>query len=296
MPNRQCIDCNTALIGRERKRCRPCNKKIKSERSRLRYHKNNKPRTEFVCGECHKEFKLDKSHQRFCSNCYTIRQRRADRKFKEKLKVPFNPIFVCVECKKTFDRNITDVMHRQCVCKRCKKIHSRRSVKKWNISNSFKLQEINRSYENHRLRTDPLFKVKKNCRIRTSIAISAHGYTKRSQTHKLLGCSWKFLVDWLKYQFTGNMTMNNYGTVWHIDHCIPCSLFDLSIYSERFVCFHWSNLQPMYVEKNLSKNNNTTLWEQIMQHLKVTTYLKHHNTYKTTQYTLVQFDREDYLY
>jgi hypothetical protein len=294
MPNKQCIDCNTDLIGRERKRCLNCNKKIKLDRNRLRYHKNKPKHTDFICVECHVEFKLDKSRQRFCSDCYIIRQQKANRKFKEKLKIPFNPIFVCLECKKTFERNITDTSHRQCICSLCKPIRARISIKRWNMENIDQLRKINRLYENNRLLTDPLFKIKKNCRIRTSIAIKTGGYTKRSQTHKLLGCSWEFLLDWLKYQFTGNMTMDNYGTVWHIDHCVPCSLFDLSIDSERFICFHWSNLQPMYANKNLSKGNNTTMWEQVMQQLKEKTYITK-NKHTNTQYTLVRFDREDYL-
>lgn len=51
------------------------------------------------------------------------------------------------------------------------------------------------------------------------------------------------------------MSWDNYGlTGWHIDHIIPCYNFDLTNPVEQALCFHYSNLQPLWAEKNLSKN------------------------------------------
>ena len=48
------------------------------------------------------------------------------------------------------------------------------------------------------------------------------------------------------------MNWENYG-VWHIDHIIPCARFDLSDPGQQKICFHYTNLQPMWGEDNLKK-------------------------------------------
>ena len=40
---------------------------------------------------------------------------------------------------------------------------------------------------------------------------------------------------------------------WHIDHIIPCDWFDMNKPEEQAICFHWSNLQPLWADENLEK-------------------------------------------
>jgi hypothetical protein len=42
--------------------------------------------------------------------------------------------------------------------------------------------------------------------------------------------------------------------VWHIDHIMPCAIFDLTRPEHQKRCFHFSNLQPMFASKNLKKH------------------------------------------
>jgi len=49
------------------------------------------------------------------------------------------------------------------------------------------------------------------------------------------------------------MTKINYGRVWHVDHKIPCAAFDLTKPKEQSKCFHFTNLQALFVKENLSK-------------------------------------------
>jgi hypothetical protein len=67
---------------------------------------------------------------------------------------------------------------------------------------------------------------------------------------ELVGCS----VEDLKKQFRDGMSWENYGRYgWHMDHIKPCASFNLINKEEQKECFHYTNLQPLRAEKNLSK-------------------------------------------
>ena len=46
------------------------------------------------------------------------------------------------------------------------------------------------------------------------------------------------------------MSMENYGKVWHLDHCLAITSFNLLDENEKKKCFNWINLRPMYVKDN----------------------------------------------
>ena len=59
------------------------------------------------------------------------------------------------------------------------------------------------------------------------------------------------------------MSWSNYGTgwygkgmsEWHVDHIIPLTSFDLRIPEQQKLCFHYSNLQPLWALENLVKHD-----------------------------------------
>ena len=57
------------------------------------------------------------------------------------------------------------------------------------------------------------------------------------------------------------MNWENMGTKpdgtrgWEIDHRRPCASFDLNNEDEKYMCFHWTNLQPLWHEDNNSKRD-----------------------------------------
>ena len=64
------------------------------------------------------------------------------------------------------------------------------------------------------------------------------------------------LKQYLENQFKPGMTWQNHTvTGWHIDHIMPCSIFDLSKPEKQKACFHYTNLQPLWYYENIRKSN-----------------------------------------
>lgn len=87
--------------------------------------------------------------------------------------------------------------------------------------------------------------------------------TRRSRNSKktleLLGCSMADFRIYLESKFEPGMSWENYGHKgWHIDHIMPCAIFDLGKPEHLKRCFHFSNLQPMWATENLRKHRRVT--------------------------------------
>jgi hypothetical protein len=89
--------------------------------------------------------------------------------------------------------------------------------------------------------------------IRSRIANVLKGRVKAAPTLELLDMPWVEYRIYLQGQFCIGMAWNNYGTLWEIDHIIPCANFDLDDAAQQRACFHWSNTQPMLVTENRRK-------------------------------------------
>ena len=112
-------------------------------------------------------------------------------------------------------------------------------------------KRVNKYYKKRR--KDPFFKLQFNFRQRTTLAIKSKGFTKKSKTQKILGCSWDKLKEHLENQFTDGMNWDNYGE-WHVDHIIPISMSETE--EQLYKLSHYTNLQPLWGEENLAKSDN----------------------------------------
>ena len=89
----------------------------------------------------------------------------------------------------------------------------------------------------------------------------------KAKSHiEYLGTSTNDYLDWIM-TYNSNYNLDNYGPVWHIDHVIPISYFDLSNEEEQLLAFNWRNTMPLSVKENLEKNNRIDTI-QIKEHLK----------------------------
>jgi len=110
-------------------------------------------------------------------------------------------------------------------------------------------------YTRNRRINDLEFKLRGDISSRIRHAIKRNTAIKQSKTIILLGCTIKELRNYLEQQFRDDMTWENYGNVWHIDHVKPCSSFNLLLPDEQEKCFHYTNLQPLLAKENLSKSS-----------------------------------------
>ena len=81
--------------------------------------------------------------------------------------------------------------------------------------------------DEERRKTDLNFKLISNIRTRTKKASKSQNVRKTNKTFDLLGCSNSFFQRWIIHQLYGNMTIENYGSVWQIDHCFQITSFDI---------------------------------------------------------------------
>lgn len=90
-------------------------------------------------------------------------------------------------------------------------------------------------------------------RLRSRIRYALKGAQKSKGATALLGCSLPSFLIYLQTRFQPGMTLANYGE-WELDHVIPCALFDLTKPDQQKVCFHFSNIQPMWAADNRKKS------------------------------------------
>ena len=65
----------------------------------------------------------------------------------------------------------------------------------------------------------------------------------------------------IESQFTPQMTWDNHGKVWHIDHIRPLCSFDLTNENDIKEATKRSNLRPMLVEEHLKKSAEDRKWK-----------------------------------
>ena len=104
-----------------------------------------------------------------------------------------------------------------------------------------------------RFESDSKYKIIEYTRARIRDALKHNA--KKTKTKELLGCTIDELKAFLEFQFDENMSWDNHGKYWSIDHVTPCASFDMSNIEEQKKCFHWPNLQPLTIQENRYKSN-----------------------------------------
>lgn len=125
----------------------------------------------------------------------------------------------------------------------------------WDKSNPDKRKKIKNLYSKERYKNNPQYSIERKMRARFALAIKNN--QKSGSAIYDLGCSISTLLAYLnldcldKYliPYTGNESL------FHIDHIIPLSSFDLTNRDQLLKAVNWSNLQILTVLENTTKGN-----------------------------------------
>ena len=147
--------------------------------------------------------------------------------------------------------------------------------KKYSLENKEKISENSKNYyknnkevinkkivknNNSRKKIDALYKLRCSISSLISTSIKKQGYTKKSRTHQIIGCSYEEFKKHLERQFTIGMTWENYGK-WHLDHIYPVSLAKDE--DDLMKLNHYTNFQPLWALENIKKRNKVIANTQI---------------------------------
>ena len=142
-----------------------------------------------------------------------------------------------------------------CECERIKSLkrsktpEGKQARAAWKQAN---LHRFSKYRADQRARRTPQQQAAHRLRERVRASILQQGGAKSLLTMELIGCTVEQLTQHLESLFIDGMSWENMGD-WEIDHIKPCSSFDLTDESQQKECFHYTNLQPLWMLDNRSK-------------------------------------------
>jgi hypothetical protein len=130
--------------------------------------------------------------------------------------------------------------------------NNREYIKTRNKEYSIRNRDKRNSYLSNRKKNDNLFHL--TVKIRNLIYISFYngGFSKRSKTNEILGCSFEEFKSYIEGLFTEGMSWDNQGE-WHLDHKTPVSWAETE--EQVYELNKYTNFQPLWATDNLSKGN-----------------------------------------
>ena len=125
-------------------------------------------------------------------------------------------------------------------------------------------------YERNKIKSDSNFKLNRSIRQNTNYAFKS----LNNKMNTLIGCSNSHLRKWIFYQLYGEMTLENYGIIWCLDHCIPLKKTnEIDLYKYT----NWINIRPMYIKDNISKGSKINYHLYLLQEVKAKYFSKLNN-------------------
>lgn len=106
-----------------------------------------------------------------------------------------------------------------------------------------------------RIASDPVFALSQRIRSLIYIRIYSGGYTKKSKSQEILGCTWEDFKRHIERQFLKGMSWDRLGEI-HLDHIVPVATAKTE--EDVIALNHFTNLRPMWAKDNLSKGAHIT--------------------------------------
>jgi hypothetical protein len=174
----------------------------------------------------------------------------------------------CIRCKTTKPINQYSITLNMFLstCKTCRN----KEAKVYRLQNKDKIRMYFKTYT----RTVKS-KVFTNLRKRLVNTVNSIDGSKTEATVKLLGCSKKFLKDWIMFNCNiDGYVFEDYGKVWNLDHVVPCNAFDFENDLDVQCCFNWTNVRPLDKQKNSSKQDYIIWGELFIHEIRLKRFIK----------------------
>ena len=157
-------------------------------------------------------------------------------------------------CMKYYKKNVVKEKERQRVYLEKPESKAKARIRKLKFvkNNREHIRKYFDNWKKNRKKIDPMYGLIKNLRTRLWTVLKKN--KKVDSTIKLTGCTLEQLKKHLENKFEDGMNWDNYG-VWHVDHIIGCANFNFSDPKQQEICFHYTNLQPMWGEENNKKGS-----------------------------------------
>ena len=124
--------------------------------------------------------------------------------------------------------------------------------------------------DKERRKTDMTFKLHCSIREKTNRAFKS----LNNKMNTLIGCSQSFFKRWILHQLYGDMTLENFGKIWCLDHCYPLSKIKENEFNKYT---NWINIRPMYIKDNIIKGDKIDNRLYLLQQIKAKYFLKINN-------------------
>lgn len=283
-----CVGCNKEVVVPNRRytHCSECSRqkhKEKYEKYREKIQQQNEQKIieeksiEIQCSQCKNIVSVKNKQIKICKECA---EQNVKDKYKNRLENAGKQIEIeCFQCgnKVIVKSRLTKLCpkcSRQNQLDRCKnyKKNNRERVSEYNkiykSENKQEISEYNKTYniekgeqmrERHSKQQKERAKYDEKFRIKRQVINMFKKFFKRKTECKdekildLVGCNNIEYKKWIEYNFIGDMSWENYGKVWHIDHVLLCNLFDLRIYEHQKIFINWQNTRPLFALENLSR-------------------------------------------
>ncbi len=124
------------------------------------------------------------------------------------------------------------------------------------------MKEYRRNRMFNKRQSDPLFNLKHSLGNIINKSLQSKGYSKKSRTYEILGCSFEEFKIYLESKFEPWMTWENKGKYngelnhgWDIDHVIPLS--NAKTEEDIIKLNHYTNLQPLCskINRDVKRDN-----------------------------------------
>jgi hypothetical protein len=129
---------------------------------------------------------------------------------------------------------------------------------KWRNANKARCNEYSSGYKRLKYASNTQYRLSMRLRNRFREALQSSLDDRKVSAVSGLGCSLEFLKLYIESKWVSGMSWNNWGRgedKWHIDHIVPLAKFDLSIEEQQKKAIHYTNLQPLWEQDNLSKGS-----------------------------------------